>query len=94
MGGTTKGDYRFTAQTNLRGIVTGTATVTTGIRLEVHGTCGGDLVIEEGGSAEIFGNVVGTVRVRPGGRVIVHGSIGALEDPESTAVIHPTATVG
>ena len=34
MGGTHQGDYTFTAQTNLRGIVTGNAIVTKGIRLE------------------------------------------------------------
>jgi hypothetical protein len=94
VGGTHNGDYTFTAQTNLRGIVTGNAIVTKGIRLEVHGTCEGDLVIEAGASADVFGIVGGTVRVRPGGQVNIHGSIGALDDPEKAAVLHPTAKVG
>jgi len=73
MNGKHDGDLAVTGHSVLRGMVTGTTTVTVGALLECYGTCCGDLVIDEGGRAVVYGTVGGNVINR--GSFTLHGVV-------------------
>jgi hypothetical protein len=77
----------------LHGMVTGTITVLDGGVLELHGTCGRDLILEEGATAFLRGTVSGDVRNR-GGRLEVYGAIyGRLYKVAGETVVDHNAIV-
>lgn len=55
------------------GLATERILVTANGRLELQGMCAGDLIIETGGSAEVYGTVQGTVRSK--GFFRLHGTV-------------------
>ena len=91
---TIDGDLTVEEDTRLYGLVTGSATVTAGKTLIVHGAVGRDLILEEGATAHVYGTIFGNVvnhgeefRLWKTGRVRGH----LQRHPE--AKIEPGATV-
>jgi hypothetical protein len=82
LGGKIDGSYVVAEDVNFSGMITGGATVTSGVLFELGGMVCGDLTVERGGQAIIRGTVNGTVR-NLGGEVTVHGSVGAVRDLSS-----------
>lgn len=79
--------------TTVRGMITNTATVTSGARLELYGMVAGDLVVEPGGTAKIYGMITGDLTSR--GRVELYGTVtGAFRDMSGDSYIDPRSRVG
>lgn len=77
-----------------RGMITKGATVRSGVTLDLKGMIAGDLDVEHGARALIYGMVPGTVR-NHGGYVQVFGVVGATVDlsPEARTIIEPKAVI-
>ncbi|MDL2400943.1 hypothetical protein [Rhizobium mayense] len=61
------------------GTLTGTLTVPSGRRFELHGSVGKDLIVEKGAAAIVAGIVHGTL-INKGGDVLLTGVAKNLED--------------
>jgi hypothetical protein len=87
------GPATITEDLLLQGMVTGNATVASGVNLVLHGMVTGDLVVEHGATAVVYGTVAGSVINR--GRVEVAGRIvGALRDEEGgQSTVHPDSDI-
>lgn len=69
----------FAVDTEFNGMVSGSATIPSGRRVEINGMITGDVAIGPGASVEIRGTVVGTVR-NDGGYVHISGIVGKIVD--------------
>lgn len=85
------GDYVFSANVNLTGMVAGNATVAAGAHVTITGMVTGNLLVEEGAYASVRGMVNGNVS-SAGGKVEIHGMVGAVEVSDEIYV-HPKAVV-
>jgi cytoskeletal protein CcmA (bactofilin family) len=87
------GDLLLAEDLELRGMVTGTITVSAGKSLALYGMCGGDLVIEAGARASIDGTVAGNVTNN--GIVEVRGMVlGSVQSQNGTVRYSKEAMVG
>jgi len=77
------------------GVITGGATLRSGVKLILHGTIAGDLIIEPRARAIIHGTVAGRVR-NEGGHAEIFGLVEAIEDlsPTAVSVVDAVAHVG
>ena len=75
-------------------MVTGGATLRSGVKLILHGTIAGDLTLEPGARAIIHGTVAGRI-CNEGGRAEIFGFVDAVEDlsPDAVTVIDTAAHV-
>lgn len=74
---TTEGSVVLIRDTELLGVVTGNVTVPRGIHLVMDGMVMGDLVVLEGGTADVNGVVMGFI-INDGGAVKVAGLEGQI----------------
>lgn len=89
-----EGPFAIEDDQAIYGLVTGGATLCSGVKLVLHGTIAGDLIIEPGGRAIIHGTVAGRI-YNDGGRVEVFGIADAVSNRSGAAVtiIDPVAHV-
>lgn len=64
-----------------RGTLTGTMTVPTGRKLELHGTIGHDLIVEAGAKALVLGRINGAL-INRGGEVVLKGNTTHTDAPK------------
>jgi hypothetical protein len=93
LSGVVLGPRPIEADSDLKGMIIGTATVKSGVRLLIKGVVTGDLVMEPGSYADVQGVVIGTVR-NNGGVLNVDGIVGGLEDTTVDAAAAPGASYG
>lgn len=72
--GTTKGDIRFTEDTEIRGIVAGNVRVNRNVFIDVKGIIAGDLELEPGSKVNLGGTVNGDV-TNNGGTLEITGTV-------------------
>ena len=72
--GKIEGDEIMQRDLRLLGMITGSATVNSGVSLELSGMVIGDLIVDEGATVELHGMVGGDV-TNKGGRLNVYGMI-------------------
>lgn len=89
-----EGPFAIEEDLAIYGLVTGGATLRSGVKLILHGTIAGDLTIEPGARAILHGTVAGRV-YNDGGRVELFGIADAVADraPDAVTVIDPVAHV-
>ena len=91
--GTFDGDLCVTESLVIDGEIQRSTTVADGGRLALHGICGGDVTVERGGVAELWGVIRGSVRNR-GGRVTIAGMVeGDVDAPAGETCIIPTSII-
>lgn len=83
------GDQTLTEDIQIQGMVIGSCFVPSGVYLRLHGIVSGDLRVEEGGTADVYGTVSGTLY--GDGTINVYGIVGKVEGTQ--AIIHPRAIV-
>jgi cytoskeletal protein CcmA (bactofilin family) len=81
---TIRGDLLLTEDLRLNGQITESCTVPAGIHLDLHGLIGGDLMVDEGGFAEVFGTVNGNLVAN--GQVTLFGTINGVVSGEGLQV--------
>lgn len=92
--GKIEGDLRIDGDFVLRGMVTGTVTVTDGGYCELHGVIGKDLIVEPGGIVTLHGMVIRDV-FNLGGDLEIFGMIhGALHDQKGSTLVDAEAVIG
>jgi cytoskeletal protein CcmA (bactofilin family) len=79
------GDLHLAHDVEFHGLVTGSVTVPSGMRLRLHGRIAGDLVVQKNAYAAVHGSVSGAV-LNQGAEVTILGKAGAIR-PESTSAI-------
>ena len=89
-----EGQFAIEEDLALYGMVIGSATLRSGIKLILHGTIAGDLTLESGARAIIHGTVAGRI-CNEGGRAEIFGFVDAVEDlsPDAVTVIDAAAHV-
>ena len=80
------GNYEVRSGTDLRGLITGSATVDSGAFLEAYGMVGGDLMVGWNGTALIYGVV--------GGDLTVHNGLAGVYGQVSRSVHNRGGVVG
>ena len=90
-----EGPFLIDENLTFGGLISGGATVRSGVILELSGMITGDLDVELGARATIHGIVNGTFR-NHGGYVAIFGSVGAVVDcsPEAQTVVDARALIG
>jgi hypothetical protein len=79
------GPLIVTRDIDVHGTIVGNAIVRPNNTLHLRGVITGNLTIEKGASAIIFGTVEGSIRKTGGTVVIVHPQPGGREDPSNNA---------
>jgi len=88
--GTLSGPISITEDLDLKGMITGGASVSAGARLELHGMVAGDLLVEAGSHCELRGTVTGSLMSQ--GSTNVYGTVvGRVAG--SGLVVHPGSMV-
>jgi cytoskeletal protein CcmA (bactofilin family) len=82
--GTIRGDLLLTEDLRLTGQITESCTVPSGLHLDLHGLIGGDLQVDAGGTAEIFGTVGGNLVAD--GMVTLFGTVNGVVSGEGLQV--------
>lgn len=75
--GTIEGSIVLRKDTELLGVAKGMVTVPSGVHLQMDGMIMGDLVVLDGGSAEVNGTVMGYI-INDGGSIKLRGVEGEL----------------
>jgi cytoskeletal protein CcmA (bactofilin family) len=82
--GTIRGELLLTEDLRLNGLITESCTVPDGLHLDLHGVVNGDLRVELGGTAEIFGTVGGNLYAD--GMVSLFGRVNGVASGEGLQV--------
>ena len=87
------GDQTFTSDTQLFGMVTGSAAVASGVHLEMLGMVCRSLTVRRGSTVELRGTVIGDV-INDGGHIAIHGVVeGRVLCNGGTTSVDPNAVV-
>lgn len=89
--GKIEGDVSISKNFQLDGLITGSATVETGMHFQLQGVVNKDLIVSNGASAQINGTVNGNV-INLGGVVRIQGVVRGIVQGE--AEISPNAVIG
>lgn len=92
--GKINGTLEVDNQLALHGMTTDNIVVLSGATLELNGMCGGDLIVEEGGIANVRGTVLGSV-LNNGGVIEIYGVVnGKVIENAGQTFIDENARVG
>lgn len=86
--GVVLGPRTIEADTDVKGMIIGMATVRPGVELIVRGVVTGDIVLEPGSRLSVDGDVLGTIYDQ-GGTVDVRGRIARVEQQSQFALVGP-----